>query len=215
MDTPEAAENPDNEYMAMDADQWEEPDDTYENGDIDIDIRRRDGLPAPGGVPANMGPQQSIQTQNSATSPRLPVHDRYMTIRWPPLNANRGSGKSQQPELLQKIVLGLILVCLLLLMLLIILAIFYGILGEKNSKVTEKSDRLEDKIKKLQEEMEKRKVFKTIYSISSSTETDWESATVLYVLNHYVLENHMNKNSFTLHYSNLYNESCYTWNCTC
>lgn len=97
MDTPEAAENPDNEYMAMDADQWEEPDDTYENGDIDIDIRRRDGLPAPGGVPANMGPQQSIQTQNSATSPRLPVHDRYMTIRWPPLNTNRGSGKSQQP----------------------------------------------------------------------------------------------------------------------
>lgn len=97
MEGPAAADGADDEYMAMDAEQWSDHEDIYENGDtVDRD---------PGGQEARGDRQETAvanrplqNTENPrATQPSgLPLPDRYITIRRPPLN---GSGRKRLSQL--------------------------------------------------------------------------------------------------------------------
>ncbi|PWA33628.1 hypothetical protein CCH79_00007474 [Gambusia affinis] len=99
MEGPQPGKTPDNEYMAMDPDQWEDQDDTYENGDnLGIDKIRREVLPVPGGA-TQLTHRTSWQTNDTLNRPqinKLPLPSRYMTIRWPPPKGNIGSAKTEQ-----------------------------------------------------------------------------------------------------------------------
>lgn len=99
MEGPQPGKTPDNEYMAMDPDQWEDQDDTYENGDnLGIDKIRREVLPVPGGA-TQLTHRTSWQTNDTLNRPQinnLPLPSRYMTIRWPPPKGNIGSAKTEQ-----------------------------------------------------------------------------------------------------------------------
>ncbi|KAM4569033.1 uncharacterized protein V3H82_013046 [Fundulus diaphanus] len=220
MEGPGPDENPDNEYMAMDPDQWEEQDDTYEDlPGLDVN-GRREVVPVPGGAPvaANPAGPQLSQTRNSQEPPRLPTTDRYMTIRWPPANGNRGLDKSKQLGLFRKIMVGLVLLCLLLLGILVGLSIAYDVLAGMHLTTTEQTRKLQEKNYELQKENEMNKGCRTKYHISSTGNLDGLSTKELYVLNHDVLQEFVSNSSFFLHYTSRSNASCYdeySWNCTC
>lgn len=98
MEQPEPDDNPDNEYMAMDPDQWGDQDDTYENGDtLGFEIGRRVALPVPGGTPksADGATLQTSQIQNSPQPP-TPLPNRYKTLRRPLSNGNREPERKDQ-----------------------------------------------------------------------------------------------------------------------
>lgn len=95
-----AAENED--YMTMDADLWSEDDNTYEVTDtlgIDYNATRdsREQQPNPvfNGKNREATTLPNIGNQSAATN--RPPSLRYMTIRWPGFNSNKG--KKQPPEL--------------------------------------------------------------------------------------------------------------------
>ncbi|XP_047216270.1 uncharacterized protein LOC124865319 [Girardinichthys multiradiatus] len=206
--------------MAMDPDQWEEQDDIYENGDtFGVDIGRREGLPVPGEVPvpANRAVLQTNQTANNLKPPRLPLPHRYMTIRWPPLNGNRGPGKKDQLALFRKITVGLVLLCMLLLGVLVGLSIVYYPLAGIHLKMTKEMQMLQEENQKLQKGNDN-SWCKTIYRISSTGDSGFLSAKNLYVLNYEILEEHISNSSFFLFYTSMNNGSCqpnYKWHCTC
>lgn len=101
----------DEDYMTMDADQWSEDDNTYEVADtlgIDYNATRdsREQQPSP---VFNGKSREEMKNQRAATNATLPNIGnqsaatnrppslRYMTIRWPAFNFNKG--KKQPPEL--------------------------------------------------------------------------------------------------------------------
>lgn len=112
MEVPAATDNADEEYMTMDADQWVEQDDIYENGDtLDLSTRGSRGQ-EPGPVFRGKKKEElrneraatNTAPQNNAYQTAAPasVHTstlRYMTIRRPPLNAKGGQGNKQPPQL--------------------------------------------------------------------------------------------------------------------
>lgn len=105
-----AAEN-DEDYMTMDADQWSEDDNTYEVADtlgIDYSATRgsREQQPSPVFRGKNIEALKNQRVAINETLPNIgnqsaatnrPPSLRYMTIRWPGFNANKG--KKQPPEL--------------------------------------------------------------------------------------------------------------------
>lgn len=77
MEGPAAADSADDEYMIMDADTWPE-----HNNDV-----------------LTMRPLENTPNPNTARPPFHSLRDRYMTIRRPPVNANRGPGMKQPPQI--------------------------------------------------------------------------------------------------------------------
>lgn len=96
----EAQGDADDEYMAMDAEQWMEQDDIYENGDTiggNEDSGGRDPGPfSRGKVGKDSAANNRILPNPGHPGPALPafkpLSDRYQTIRW---HTNRAQGQKQ------------------------------------------------------------------------------------------------------------------------
>lgn len=110
MEGPIGADSADEEYMTIDADKWSEHDDTYENGDtLSLDLRgnkdssgfesgpdsrgqKKDGLKKE--IVLTNRPPQNNQKPTTAQPP-ISLPERYITIRRPSTDANRGQGTPQ------------------------------------------------------------------------------------------------------------------------
>lgn len=110
MEGPVGADSADEEYMTMDADKWSEHDDTYENGDtLDLDLRGNKDSSGLESGPDSIGQKKEElklrkvvtnrlpqNNQNPTTAqPPISLPERYITIRRPSINANRGQGTPQ------------------------------------------------------------------------------------------------------------------------
>ncbi|XP_027867958.1 uncharacterized protein LOC114141562 [Xiphophorus couchianus] len=202
MEGPQPGESPDNEYMAMDSDPWEDQDDTYENGDtLDIGIRQREVVPVPGGATqlTNRASRQTNDTPNRPQINSLPLPSRYMTLRWPPPNGNIASAKTEQLAFLQRTMVGLVLLCLLLLVVVLGLSFACDILARLHKWSLEKQ------LEGIGLGCGPR------YYISNAENQTSDSE--LHVLNCEMLKKFMSQESFVLH---LQNGSCNnSWKCEC
>ncbi|XP_007573277.2 uncharacterized protein LOC103152388 [Poecilia formosa] len=207
MEGPQPGESPDNEYMAMDPDQWEDQDDTYENGDtLGIDVGRREVVPVPRGAthPASRASQQSNDTSNRPQINSLPLPRRYMTLRWPLPNGNTASPKTEQLVFFQRTTLGLALLCLLLVAVVLALSVVYNILAGLRIKPIQENQKLFEEIGS----------WCTVKYYVSNTENQ-TSRSELYVMNCGIFKKHMTEKSFVLSYTDLENNTCKNWNCDC
>ncbi|XP_043973889.1 uncharacterized protein LOC122831624 [Gambusia affinis] len=200
MEGPQPGKTPDNEYMAMDPDQWEDQDDTYENGDnLGIDKIRREVLPVPGGA-TQLTHRTSWQTNDTLNRPQinnLPLPSRYMTIRWPPPKGNIGSAKTEQLVSFQRAIVGLVLLCLLLLAVVLSLSIACDILAVRHNQT-----------QTVQIGGIGLQCGPKYYISDTENQT---SKTELFVLNCEKFKEYLNRNSFVLQ---LQSNSC-TWQCEC
>ncbi|KAJ4943143.1 hypothetical protein JOQ06_005648 [Pogonophryne albipinna] len=100
MEQPETTETAFDEYMAMDADEWLELD-IYEHGETPVvgfngkvDSSQHDSGPDSRGQKREELKKEKAEIdkphQNTRRLPSIPLPDRYITIRRPPMNANRG-----------------------------------------------------------------------------------------------------------------------------
>ncbi|KAM9723018.1 uncharacterized protein ACNS7B_018540 [Menidia menidia] len=227
MEGPEAAESPDNEYMTMDADQWIDHDDTYENGDTlglgvgqQGDSRAQEqGSGSKGRDGAKKRGRDATQTTTNAPQLPLPLPNRYLTIRRPELGLKRGTGKTKQSVLSFYATPGLLVLCVLLIAALIALSFAYYRIADKDMKVADKIDLLRKEKDQLNKEVETlRNVPRPIYRISSTEYPGCQTGKELFIVNDHVFEEHVRNGSFFLYYSSMHGGSCfnpYYWICTC
>ncbi|XP_041799287.1 uncharacterized protein LOC121611005 [Chelmon rostratus] len=200
--------------MTMDADQWMEHDDTYENGDtLDPDIRQKreqkkdefhKGKVATGRTLPN------IPNLNTAQCHIHPLPNRYATIRRPPKNANRGQGVKQPPHLdcFRYTTACLGLVCILLLGVLLGLSFYYERLSLFSKRLTEEVGELQVQNSHLEDEIRILKnISRSVYQVSSYGYNDCSTGLNLFVLNYEVLEKQMEGN-FYLSRRNLTTDNC-------
>ncbi|XP_008430381.2 uncharacterized protein LOC103478367 [Poecilia reticulata] len=204
MEGPQPGESPDNAYMAMDPDQWEDQDDTYENGDtLGIDVGRREVVSVPRGAtqPANRASQQSNGTPNCPPINSLPLPSRYMTLRWPLPNGSIGSPKTEQLVFFQRTTLGLALLCLLLVAVVLSLSVVYW---SGTKELIQENQKLLEGIGQS---------CGARYYVSKTENQAFPPE--LFVMNCDIFKEHMSQESFVLSYTDLKNNSCKNWNCKC
>ncbi|XP_047454005.1 uncharacterized protein LOC125015944 [Mugil cephalus] len=207
MDDPAAADGADDEYMAMDAEQWSDHEDIYENGDTSEPN------------PASRGDRKETavanrplqNTNNSpATQPALPLPDRYQTIRRPQQSGNRTKQLSQL-ALLRVTTLCLLVLCLLLIGSLIALSFVYNHLAEAHLEETMKTDQLREENNNLNQQIGNIRNLSQTYFISSTQRPECLTVQNLYILNYEVLEEQLRRNSFYLFSQTVTTRG---WNCT-
>ncbi|XP_037836067.1 uncharacterized protein LOC119617767 [Kryptolebias marmoratus] len=197
----------DNEYMTMDADQWaDNGDDTYENGDtLGIEIgQRRDPI-------TQGGQSQTPQIRNAQPLPK-----RYVTIRRPATSINTGARNKPQLAFFRFSTVCLVVLCVVLIGLLVALGFAYDRLAVLHGDGHKRIDELIKENNRLKETMQN--LTGSIYHVSSTKYPDCLHGNDLFVVNHEVLQEHMEMNSFFLSHSSGNDGSCsnkYSWNCTC
>ncbi|XP_040900379.1 uncharacterized protein LOC121185920 isoform X2 [Toxotes jaculatrix] len=228
MEGPAAAGGADDEYMTMDADQWSAQDDTYENGDtLGLDSRETRGHESgpdsrgqrkeelEKGKVAKKRPQQQTQNPNTAKPPARHLPERYITMRCPPLKANR----RPLPQLVFFKVISacLVVLCILLLGALFGLSIYYDRLSGTQRNKTEQVLQLLEENRHLKEKIDILKYLSIpIYHVSRTKDPNCSSGNDLYILNYQVLEQ-VKGNWFHLGNKLLANGTCttpFSWNCT-
>ncbi|XP_039475493.1 uncharacterized protein LOC116322589 [Oreochromis aureus] len=217
--------------MTMDADQWSEEDNTYEAADtlgIDYSATRssREQQPSPVFRGRNREELKNQRAATNATLPNIgnqsaatnrPPPLRYMTIRWPGFNANKG--KNQPPEFVffRNATVCLAVLCILLIIVLICVSIACATLAGNQMKLTEESNNLREENNILTNQLDNlRNVSIAAYHVSSDAYPACLAGKTFFVLNYEVLDDIMTECYFYLHKVSMDDGGCnstFSWRC--